>query len=202
MTQCVPGENTFKISNKGDFKLQWGDLALIKLGITAGSAAHIYLFIPRLWSSVKTAWWVQVAAHGWKQTRACSRLPYADNLCVAIKWKVRFGVWAVPRCRRSSCSDPVGLFVCLSILMPLRSLGLLLCYFWNEKTFHTGTHEKEATRPLPGSVDGGPNWKWQQTGGGIDQLFLRLVVCWITTRCAVLTSAMLFWNISILKYFI
>lgn len=64
VTQNVPGGNTFKISNKGDFKLQRGDLALIKLGISVGSTSHIYLFIPRVWSSVKTVWCVEVAAHG------------------------------------------------------------------------------------------------------------------------------------------
>lgn len=64
VTQNVPGGNTFKISNKGDFKLQRGDLALIKLGISVGSTSHIYLFIPKVWSSVKTVWCVEVAAHG------------------------------------------------------------------------------------------------------------------------------------------
>lgn len=64
VTQSVSGESTFKISNKGDFKLQRGDLALIKLGISEGSTSHIYLFIPMLWSSVKTVWCIEVTAHG------------------------------------------------------------------------------------------------------------------------------------------
>lgn len=64
VTQGLPGEGTFKISNKGDFKLQRGDLALIKLGISAGSTSHIYLFIPLLWSSVKTAWCFEATAPG------------------------------------------------------------------------------------------------------------------------------------------
>ncbi len=64
VTQSVPGESTFKISNKGDFKLQRGDLALIKLGISVGSTSHIYLFMPMIWSSVKTVWCIEVTARG------------------------------------------------------------------------------------------------------------------------------------------
>ncbi len=64
VTQSVPGENTFKISNKGDFRLQRGDLALIKLGISVGSTSHIYLFMPMVQSSVKTVWCIEVTAHG------------------------------------------------------------------------------------------------------------------------------------------
>lgn len=64
VTRGVPGERTFKISNKGDFKLQRGDLALIKLGISVGSTSHIYLFISMVRSSVKTALWIEVAALG------------------------------------------------------------------------------------------------------------------------------------------
>lgn len=64
VTQSLPWENTFKISNKGDFKLQGGDLALIKLGISVGSASHIYLFIPTVWSFVKTVWCIEVTTHG------------------------------------------------------------------------------------------------------------------------------------------
>lgn len=64
VTQNIPRERTFKISNKGDFKLQRGDLALIKLGISAGSTSHIYLFISMVWCSVKTVWCIEVTAHG------------------------------------------------------------------------------------------------------------------------------------------
>lgn len=64
VTQDVPGEGTFKISNKGDFKLQRGDLALIKLGISVRSTSHIYLFISMVWAFVKTAQRLEIAAHG------------------------------------------------------------------------------------------------------------------------------------------
>lgn len=64
VTQSVLGESTFKISNKGDFKLQRGDLALIKLGISVGSTSHIYLFIPMVLPAGKTVWCIEVTAHG------------------------------------------------------------------------------------------------------------------------------------------
>lgn len=63
VTQKLPGESTFKISNKEDFELQRGDLALIKVGISVGSTPHIYLFIPLVWSSVRTVWSIEVTAH-------------------------------------------------------------------------------------------------------------------------------------------
>lgn len=61
VTPGIPGESTFKISNKGDFKLQRGDLALIKVGISVGSTSHTYLFT---WSSVKSVRSIEVTAHG------------------------------------------------------------------------------------------------------------------------------------------
>lgn len=64
VTQNIPGESTFKISNKEDFELQRGDLALIKLGISVGSTSHIYLFIPMVWSSVRTIRCIEVTAYG------------------------------------------------------------------------------------------------------------------------------------------
>lgn len=48
MTYSIPREGTLKFSNKEDFKLQRGDLALIKVGASAGLSSHIFLFIPRL----------------------------------------------------------------------------------------------------------------------------------------------------------
>ena len=63
VTRSLPGESTFKISNKGDFKLQRGDLALIKLGISAGSTSHIYLFVC-FGPLQKTVWCIEVTARG------------------------------------------------------------------------------------------------------------------------------------------
>lgn len=53
VTHSFPREGSFKISNKEDFKLQRGDLALIKVWVTAGLTFHIYLFIPRLWPIIR-----------------------------------------------------------------------------------------------------------------------------------------------------
>lgn len=64
MTHRVPREGTFKISNKEDFKLQRGDLALIKAGLSAGLSSHILLFIPRRWPVAKPVGFIEVAAHG------------------------------------------------------------------------------------------------------------------------------------------
>lgn len=64
VTQDIPGESTFKISNKEDFKLHRGDLALIKLGVSVRSTSHIYLFIPMVLSFEKTVWCIEVKAHG------------------------------------------------------------------------------------------------------------------------------------------
>lgn len=64
VTHSVPREGTFKISNKEAFKLQRGDLALIKVGVSAGLTFHIYLFIPRLGPIVRTSGCTEVAAYG------------------------------------------------------------------------------------------------------------------------------------------